>query len=256
MPPPHYYSRLAPFEALFLTGNPILTYHHVGPSRRGARIKGLYASPILFGRQMAELTAAGFSTAPLRDIHTTANPGRPRVFLTFDDGFRDVFEHALPLLCQHHFYAIQFLVAGLLGKSNEWQQRAGDIAEPLMDEAQVKDWLASGQEIGSHTQTHPHLTQLSPSAAREEITASKKHLEDRFSVPVEHFCYPYGDWNDSVRDLVEAAGYKTACTTITGINLPGNAPFSLKRITVRYPTRSLKALWACLVRRRSSRYPF
>ena len=251
MPPPHYYSRLAPFQALFLTGDPILTYHHVGPRGRGARIKGLYVSPRLFERQMAELAQAGFSAAPLRDMNTGAAASERRVFLTFDDGFRDVFEHALPLLRRHGFRATQFLVAGLLGGANDWQQRAGDLAEPLMDVAQVRDWLASGQEIGSHTVTHPWLTQLSPAAAREEIVASKKLLEDRFDVPVEHFCYPYGDWNESVLDLVKNAGYKTACTTITGINTPGGSPFKLKRFTARYPSRSFKAFWSRLTHRGS-----
>ena len=243
MPLPHYYSKLAPFRKLFSSGSPILTYHHVGPRRRGARLKGLYVSPNLFGRQIRELRAAGFGTAPLSPPEAT-HEGVKRFCVTFDDGFCDVFEHALPVLRQHGFCATLFLVSGLLGKTNEWQQRAGDIREPLMDEAQVRAWLAAGQQIGSHTQTHPRLTELAPAAAREEIAASKKSLEDRFGVSVEHFCYPYGDWNGQVRDLVEAAGYQTACTTGTGINLPGKSPYELKRITARYPSRNLKALWA------------
>jgi peptidoglycan/xylan/chitin deacetylase (PgdA/CDA1 family) len=135
-----------------------------------------------------------------------------------------------------------------VGESNEWQQKAGDVREPMMDEAQVREWLGAGQEIGAHTQTHPRLTQLSAAAAREEISASKKSLEDRFGIAVEHFCYPYGDWNESVRDLVQAAGYHSACTTITGVNTPATSPFELKRFTARYPSRNLKAIWLRLCR--------
>jgi peptidoglycan/xylan/chitin deacetylase (PgdA/CDA1 family) len=78
--------------------------------------------------------------------------------------------------------------------------------------------------------------------AHEEIVASKKKLEDLLGRPVEDFCYPYGDWNESVRDLVMEAGYRTACTTEFGVNTPPVSPLELRRITVRHPTRSFKAL--------------
>ena len=243
---PHYYSSLTPFEEVFLSGRPILTYHHVGPRPGGVRIKGLYASPRLFARQMAELQAAGFATAVLQAVTVPDGGPQRRIALTFDDGFRDVFENALPIMLRHRFRGIQFLVSGLLGRTNEWQQRMGDVVEPLMGEVQVREWLAAGQEIGAHTRTHPRLSQLSREAAREEIATSKKSLEDRFGVAVEHFCYPYGDWNETVRDLVQEAGYRTACTTQTGVNTDTTPRFELKRFTARYPSRNLKALWRWL----------
>jgi peptidoglycan/xylan/chitin deacetylase (PgdA/CDA1 family) len=248
MPLPAYYSSLAPFRAAFLSGYPVLAYHHVGPRPRGVRIKGLYLSPKLFGCQISELRSAGFSTSKFECVSSVPPGGNldRRVFLTFDDGFRDVFERALPILQQHQFCGIVFLASELVGRTNEWQQRAGDVVTPLMDDARVHDWLAAGQQIGSHTQTHPRLTQLSMQRAREEIVASRKSLEDRFGKAIEHFCYPYGDWNESVRDLVQAAGYKTACTTDHGINLPGTSPFELKRFSARYPSRNLKAILARL----------
>ena len=247
---PHYYSSLGPFRDLFLAGWPVLTYHHVGPRKLGARIKGLYVSPAMFARQMSELHEAGFLAPPYPPATTPTLKAGPRLWLTFDDGFKDVFEHALPVLNKWRFTGIQFLVSSLLGKTNEWQQRDGDVAEPLMDFEQVREWLAAGQQIGSHTQTHPRLTELSNPAAREEISASKKSLEDRFGVPVEHFCYPYGDWNASVRDLVIEAGYKSACTTLTGVNDPTGPRFELKRFTARYPSRSLRSIWSRLRRNR------
>ncbi len=62
-----------------------------------------------------------------------------------------------------------------------------------MDERQIRDWLAAGHEIGAHTLTHPALAELPPERARAEIFDSRKLLEDRFGVPVRHFCYPYGE---------------------------------------------------------------
>jgi peptidoglycan/xylan/chitin deacetylase (PgdA/CDA1 family) len=107
----------------------------------------------------------------------------------------------------------------------------------------VRLWLAAGHQIGSHTLTHPWLTRLSGPEAREQIVSSKKALEDFFGLPIRHFCYPYGDWDATVRDLVAEAGYETACTTQAGVNTPGTDRFALKRFTARYPSRNLKALW-------------
>jgi peptidoglycan/xylan/chitin deacetylase (PgdA/CDA1 family) len=246
MPLPPYYSCLNPFRTAFLAGDPILTYHHVGPRPRGVRIKGLFVKPKLFARQVAELCAAGFISMPLAAVESPRDSKCPRFFLTFDDGYQDIYKDALPVLAHHRCCGVVFLVSELLGKTNEWQQRVGDVSVPLMDDSQVRAWLATGQQIGSHTQTHPRLTQLPLPEAKEEVAASKKSLEDRFGVTVEHFCYPYGDWNESVRDLVQAAGYKTACTTQSGVNLPTTSPYELNRFTARYPSRSLKAFWVKL----------
>jgi peptidoglycan/xylan/chitin deacetylase (PgdA/CDA1 family) len=239
--PPRYYSSLGPFRELFATGHALLTYHHVGSRPRGVRLKGLYVTSKLFAQQMAELKAEGFETdmfGAMRSGHPRAN----RVFLTFDDGFADVFENALPVLRQHRFRSIQFLVVDLLGKTSAWQASSGEVPGLLMDKTQVKDWLAAGQEIGSHTSTHPRLTQVPLHQAREEISGSKKKLEDTFGIAVEHFCYPYGDWNPAVRDIVAEVGYKSACITKFGVNHSASDPFALKRITVRYPSRKLKNL--------------
>jgi peptidoglycan/xylan/chitin deacetylase (PgdA/CDA1 family) len=200
----------------------------------------------LFARQLAELKQAGFASTTLTQAtQAAANPGRNMV-ITFDDGFQNVLEFGLAPLADHGFRAVQFLVAGALGGRNEWDLAQGEAPASLMDAAQVRDWLAAGHEIGSHSLTHPWLTRLPVPAAREEIAASRKQLEDLFGVPIAHFCYPYGDWNEKVRNLVEAAGYKTACTTQPGVNTPADSLFTLKRFTARYASRNLKAIWARL----------
>jgi peptidoglycan/xylan/chitin deacetylase (PgdA/CDA1 family) len=237
-----YYHSLKPFQKLFQTGVPILTYHKIGARPRGARIKGLYLGEKLFATQLAELCGAGFQTPSLGRILQSAANSAPPIALTFDDGFANVFHHALKPLAENKFCAIEFLVADLIGKTNEWEQREGEVREPLMDVAQVREWLAAGHEIGSHTLTHPYLTRLSPPQAREEITASKKKLEDLFGVAIKHFCYPYGDWNKQTRDLVLEAGYRTACTTDFGVNTSETPPGSLLRITARYPSRNWRML--------------
>jgi peptidoglycan/xylan/chitin deacetylase (PgdA/CDA1 family) len=253
---PPYYSSLGPFRETFRSGHPLLTYHHVGPRPRGARLKGLYVSGRLFAGQIEELKTEGFST-PAYDNLLVSKPkqfeAEKHIFLTFDDGFGDVFEHALPLLQKHQFGGIEFIVADLIGKTSEWQERKDDVPGLLMDRTQLREWLAAGNDIGSHSLTHPFLTRIPVANAREEISASKKKLEDWFGRPVRHFCYPFGDWNQSIRDLVVEAGYETACTTEFGVNQLDSDPFALKRITARYPSRSLKTLRRWLGRRREAK---
>jgi peptidoglycan/xylan/chitin deacetylase (PgdA/CDA1 family) len=234
-----YYHSLNPFRSLFETGVPVLTYHKLGPRPGGVRIKGLYMDPELFDRQVEELSGAGFQTVSLSaPFPAAANPARS-VVLTFDDGFRNVHRHALGPLARTGMRAVEFIVADLIGKTNEWDQSAGEVEERLMEEAEIRDWLAAGHDIGSHSLTHPHLTRIPPAQAREEIGASKRKLEDRFGRAIEHFCYPYGDWDESVREMVREAGYRTACTTEGGVNTSTTPPLALKRITARYRSRKL-----------------
>jgi peptidoglycan/xylan/chitin deacetylase (PgdA/CDA1 family) len=242
---PPYYSSLAPFCALFEQGNPILTYHKLGPRPSRVRLKGMYMSVRLFARQLAELRQAGFQNGSL--LACAGAPSSRRIVLTFDDAYVNVLRLGLKPLAANGFKAIQFVVADRLGKHNDWDVALGEAPEPLMDKEQLHDWLAAGHDIGSHTLSHPYLTRVPLAQAQEEIVASRKRLEDLFGRRIEHFCYPYGDWNEAVRDLVVAAGYKTACTTDTGINRAGDSLFSLKRFTARYPSRSLRALWSRLV---------
>jgi peptidoglycan/xylan/chitin deacetylase (PgdA/CDA1 family) len=240
------YHTLPPFLELFRTGVPILMYHKIGERPRGVRLKGLYISRDNLLRQLQEFHQAGFASC-MPDESCAKGPPGSRVVLTFDDGFCSVFENALAPLAQHGLRALLFLVPNLIGKWNEWDLRDGEVPEPLMDTAQIRQWLAAGHAIGSHTLTHARVTRLSVRDAREEIAGSKKKLEDTFGVAVDHFCYPYGDWNDTVRSLVAEAGYRTACTTAFGVNTPATPPLALRRLTVRYPTRSLRAFKAKLL---------
>jgi peptidoglycan/xylan/chitin deacetylase (PgdA/CDA1 family) len=242
---PGHYTSLKSFRKWFETGKPCLTYHKIGPRPAGVRIKGLYVSADLLKRQLEELAEAGFHTPAYGEMPASSNAAKA-ISLTFDDGFLNAFESALQPLAQHRFRAMLFLVADRLGQYNEWETLLGEVREPLMDAAQVRDWLAAGHEIGAHTLTHPFLTRVSSREAREEVFSSKKKLEDQFGVPVQHFCYPYGDWNDHVLDLVREAGYATSCTTDFGVNTTATQPLELKRIMARHRSISIKAIKARL----------
>lgn len=226
-------------------GNTILMYHKIAPAPLATNIPGLYVRPRHFERQMEGLLAAAWPCLTLAECAA----GRPGFCLTFDDGFCNVFEHALPALQSRGLRAIQFIVAGLIGGEDEWDHPIGEPVQRLMDETQIREWLAAGHEIGAHTMTHPRLTTLPPGRARAEIVDSKRALEDRFGRAVRHFCYPYGDYDAAVRDLVAEAGYETACTIAPGINRPGAGAFELSRVMACDDPRSLRQL-AARARRR------
>jgi peptidoglycan/xylan/chitin deacetylase (PgdA/CDA1 family) len=229
-------------------GLPILTYHKVARRPRGTKVRSIYLSIGGFREQLRELSAAGFSSATLDSPRPASGNSSRQVVLTFDDGYLNVLRNAAPLLAQHGFTATQFLVAGLLGQNNRWDVLHGEVSEPLMDESQVREWLALGHDIGAHTLTHPHLTHIPLTDAREEIAASKKKLEDTFGREIRHFCYPYGEWNEAIADLVREAGYTTATTTRWGANTSATPPFALHRLNTRYRSRNLRSVLRALAR--------
>ena len=213
-------------------GVPVFAYHKIAPPPPATADPFLYVSPPRFDRQLAALKQAGWTSASLADTLAVSDNAARKTVLTFDDGMANVLEHALEPLARHQFRAIQFLVPAFLGRLNEWDLAKGDVPEKLMDEAQVRDWLAAGHEIGSHSMTHRNLRHLGPAEAREEIAGSKKALEDRFRVAVRHFCYPFGAWNEAARDLAGEAGYATASNPLFRRQHP---PYPQARIEAHFP---------------------
>ncbi len=207
----------------------VLMYHKIARAPLATNLPFLYVTPRGFDRHLGELLGAGLANVPLAGVPGAADAGRTGFCVTFDDGFRNASDHALPALRARGVRATMFLVADRLGGEDEWDRAIGEPPLPLMDDAEVRDWLAAGQDIGAHTLTHPRLTQLAPGRARAEIFDSKRRLEDRFGVPVRHFCYPYGDQDERVRALVAEAGYESACSVEHGVNGPGVPPLVLRR---------------------------
>ena len=237
MPLPEYFSELSPFREHFQKGFPILCYHKLETVPVGARIKGLYLEPALFRNQIQELAQAGFSFVP-----PGVAPGNKAMAITFDDGFVSNLQAAVPAMRGVGCRAINYLVADRIGQASDWEAAEGGEARPLMDDSQIREWISAGNWIGAHTCTHPRLSRIPRDRAREEIVSGKTKLEDRFGQAIDHFAYPFGDYDDAVVDLVRDAGFKTACTMDRGVNDPSTDPFRLKRWTARYPTRTLRAL--------------
>jgi peptidoglycan/xylan/chitin deacetylase (PgdA/CDA1 family) len=102
----------------------------------------------------------------------------------------------------------------------------------LLSTHQLRLLADEGVSIGSHTCAHVRLTDIALEMAEKEIMDSKHELEDMLSQEVVHFAYPYGLFNQAVRDMVVRAGYRSACSTRSGFNRPGEDPFLIRRIDI------------------------
>jgi peptidoglycan/xylan/chitin deacetylase (PgdA/CDA1 family) len=210
-----------------------LMYHAIEAPPLFHGLRALYVEPSLLDAQIAELQAGGAKFITL-STWAQQRPAERSVVVTFDDAFQNIFDHALPVLQKRGVTSVTYVVAHEIGGINRWDLGHAQM-RPLMDRAALLDWQAAGQEIGSHALDHVHLSELPLEEARTQIFDSKKFLEDLAGREVRHFCYPYGSWNQAVRDLVAEAGYETATTAHPGINRPDADPFTLRRHLAAHP---------------------
>lgn len=216
---------------------PILMYHKIERLNRSSTVKGHYVSPSLFRRHLSVLKLMGYTSIPLSWLYRddVKLPEKP-IVITFDDGYLNFLQNALPALTAVGFTATVFLVANQLGGTNVWDTVNGDVEERLMTQSEILEAHAKGTEFGSHTLDHADLAAVAHDEAWRQISESKAKLEADLGIPVDTFCYPYGRKTFEVQKLVEKAGYRLACSTEKGQNTDETDKFALKRINVRSDT--------------------
>jgi peptidoglycan/xylan/chitin deacetylase (PgdA/CDA1 family) len=234
---------------LFTCGLPVLVLHKIASPPVGTLDPFDYIRPKSLEAKLSALGRAGLRSVSLDTLGQGPGAWAGGFVVSFDDGYRNVWQNGLEILARHQVRAIQFLVAGRMGQRNEWDVAGGDVEEPLMDEPQVRDWLSAGHEIGSHGLTHRVLKKLGRRELQEEIQDSKKKLEDTFGVPVRHFSYPSGKYNPMILELVREGGYQTGSTVQFGVNSPGQSPFEVRRIAPLYGRELVAKAWHRLRRR-------
>jgi peptidoglycan/xylan/chitin deacetylase (PgdA/CDA1 family) len=206
---------------------PILMYHYIrsDPGPDDPVGQGLSVSPELFAEQLGYLAEQGYSTltmAELADVWEGRRslPSKP-IVLTFDDGYRDFYTNAWPILQEYGFSATVYVFNAVIDQPD------------YLTRDMILELDASGKvDFGSHTIHHPDLPGLSDADAEEEIIGSKRALEELLGHPVRTFCYPHGNYTERDVALVNAAGYALAVTTEWGYAEPSLDPQLQPRIRI------------------------
>ncbi len=211
----------------------VLMYHRVADTRDGDI---LAVTPFAFAQQMIWLREEGWQVLPLREaILRLENGSLPEraVAITFDDGYRDNYEEALPILIRHGFPATVFPVTGfVLGESEHHRYRGLCPSVPYLTVAQIREMKGMGIDFGGHTHTHPHLTKISVETATEEIGRAKKLLEDWTGEKSTLFAYPNGVYGRDHFRILDALGYEAAFSVRPGANRSGTLRWILQRTEI------------------------
>ena len=205
----------------------ILTYHSLDTS--GSVIS---MAPSVFREQMACLADSGVSVVPLERVRETPDA----VALTFDDGFRNFFDQALPVLLRYGFPATVFVVSDYCGGRNDWPSQPRGPGIPrleLMGWEELRQLAKAGVRIGCHTATHPSLPALSNQQLEAELRASRRAIEQGTGAVADTLAYPYGDVSPCVRQAA-ARYFRLACGTKLRFVSPESELWELPRLDTYY----------------------
>lgn len=213
---------------------PILMYHEVTP-RPVAAFQKYCVTPKAFASQMKWLARAGYVAIDMRMLLECRSgraklPRRP-VVITFDDGFRDCFSYATPILLEYGFTATFYLVAGCMGKTAKWLLSI-PVERELMDWTSARCLESNGFHCGSHSVDHPHLSEVTPDVCQRELAHSRQILEDRLGHEVCDLAYPYGSYSPIVQAIAAQVGYRSACSVRIGFSSVDDDVMALHRIPI------------------------
>jgi peptidoglycan/xylan/chitin deacetylase (PgdA/CDA1 family) len=224
---------------------PILMYHRINvvSSTTPATSRRLTVHPAVFARQMRWLKRHGYRAITQRRLFDALMCGRPLprrpILITFDDGYRDNYVNASPVIARLDMRATAYVISGRISN--------GDRS--FLTWPQLRRLERRGVEIGSHTVSHRSLTSLSTTQARAELVRSRRALERRLGHRVPWLAYPFGAYNGRIEGLARRAGYLLAVTTQHGSRHSARRPFALPRLRVLDST-GVRGLAAMLARTR------
>lgn len=199
----------------------ILYYHSVaqGTSRSHA--------PAAFSEQLHWLRCNGLRGVTVAEfVGERKKEKSDLVGISFDDGYADNLDTAVPLLENEGFTATVFVLTGHIGRKVRFHSEAGYRLYPdrqMLSQQDLRELVARGFEVGSHGVSHRMLTRMPLSDAENEIQQSKRCLEDWLGTQVNSISFPNGQrgaFSDDLIGICSRAGYKTICTTMWG-DVPG-----------------------------------
>ncbi|MEM7262014.1 MAG: polysaccharide deacetylase family protein [Planctomycetota bacterium] len=217
-----------------------LLYHRVAELPRGTVHKGT-VSRRRFEQQLRWARWLGRSFCP----HGRPENLPPRkLSVTFDDGYCDLLDHAVPLLLQYQIPATFYVVSE--SRRDHWNQWEDQDSHALFEPNHWRELSNLGFQIGSHTLDHPRLTECSDAELGRQLVESKAQIEDAIGCPVTSLAYPWGAHDDRVVDGARRAGYENACTVERRAVVAADDPLRMPRIPVGHRTGLRKWLFRTL----------
>lgn len=214
---------------------PILMYHRVAPAG-SEELAPWRVSPTAFEEQLRYLHDNGYKSVSLDDWASWIEYGyhlpRDSVIITFDDGYQDFIEYALPVLQRYKFTATIFLVTDEIGRKNCWDHDEYGEMIQLLNWREIRQLQANNISFGSHAATHRSLSSLSFRDIVREFKRSKDTLEQGIGVEVNSLAYPYGDYNRIAQYIMAICNYDIGLTCDTGFCTVKDSLFSLPRIEI------------------------
>ena len=220
-------SQILTLGATKKTGRRVLMYHSIRDTDIDTDSSSIDAANIYvlsrsrFAQHVALL--ARHNTAGDRPVVPLESELETGVSITFDDGYKDTYSTAAPLLCQHNLPFHVFVTpANIISADKKYLNR-----DELRSLSQM-----SGVVIGGHGFSHLHLSSMSPERVREELRSSKEWLEDITGKPITTMSYPHGAFNLEVAEIAGSIGYLYAATSTWGSYTAGTNQLRIPRIDI------------------------
>ena len=217
-------------------GVPVLMYHALSPAGTPGFSRWTL-SPERFESHLGYLSQEGYRAITVAELAERRRRGAldwsaRLIVLTFDDAYTDFLEVAVPALQRYGMTATLFVPTGYVGGHSGWMRADGEGDRAVLSWPDLSEISRHGVEIGAHSHTHPELDTLSPRAQAEEARLSKLLIERHLGVPASSFAYPFGRYDQQVRDAVAGAGYTAACTMNAWAATPGDHVLEVPRLAV------------------------
>jgi peptidoglycan/xylan/chitin deacetylase (PgdA/CDA1 family) len=205
----------------------VIVYHAVGTCPRSSDPDHLFVAPDTFGAQMRFLTRRR-TVVPLQTlVDGSWNGGRPAVAITFDDAFRSVLTHALPVLGELGLPATVFVPTGALGRPAGWYEAPGCETE-VMTEDELRQTLAGGLELESHGSTHLRMAAADEDEVLADLADAAEALERITGRRPRYLAYPYGPSSPAAERAARRSGLTAAFT----VDEPERGRFALARVGI------------------------
>lgn len=157
---------------------------------------------------------------------TSGGPGRPSITLTFDDAHKSLVE-VMPVLSERRIPACVYVVPAYVENGKSF---SGKVGQPIMSWQDLREWRQAGHTIGSHSLSHPALPKCSDAELHWQFLESRQRLEDALGAPVDHFAYPFGQFDRRTQAVVRHLGcYRSVATSQRGPMFAQHDPLSLRR---------------------------